>query len=623
MSKRGALKLLAFLVGLYFVLEYVLPEKLGGDFDSYEVRAPAGCVLGTNTLAFYVGHYRAEQCGIGRLVQRGATGTWTRTPNRPVLQPALFQAHERYGMSQLAVQANGTELTMVYLGKNMQREPVLCYATSGDTGLTWRRHGPVVFSTNGHYWSSHEYPNGDVPGAIQWYAAQYHEGLWRMALICATKGLVLAQGPTLTNMTLQPTVLRSIAQLPLGITAFDARLVSNQWRGYFVAEGRLRVQTLADGSDLSDKSDGSDRSDMSDVSDTDICAYRLGPRADEALIGVERAPATARAPEQAPVLTELYCAPARLTNTGTLIKSVGAQGRPTYLTRGIKWAGDFTMIVGGFAVFMAVINLFLYHSKRIAQRQPGLHNSVLFFLFAVVMGVFTFFGNKPGEYGTQIIMRAPTPAAVALEAALKKSMLQAFTTLTNINDKRVTVEVCLQQQETTVTGALLHVRYIGIFPAAQRAQVLPQLRAAVASQARIDTRAVQVDCAPDVMKTGFDFVFKAFLVPLGIATFSTITFYMISAAYRAFKIRSAEAVLLMVAAFIVMIGQLPLGAWLTHGLPDNVFFLQLPWLAQKLLMVANSSAFRGVLIGIMIGGLAAGLRIWLGMDESVYAGLDK
>jgi hypothetical protein len=40
-------------------------------------------------------------------------------------------------------------------------------------------------------------------------------------------------------------------------------------------------------------------------------------------------------------------------------------------------------------------------------------------------------------------------------------------------------------------------------------------------------------------------------------------------------------------------------------------------------MVANSSAFRGVLIGIMIGGLAAGLRIWLGMDESVYAGLDK
>jgi len=614
MSKRGALKLLAFLVGLYFVLEYVLPEKLGGDFDSYEVRSPAGCVLGTNTLALYVGHYRAEQCGIGRLVQNGATGSWTRTPNRPVLQPALFQAYERYGMSQLAVQANGTALTLVYIGKNMQREPVLCYATSGDAGLTWRRHGPVVFSTNGQFLSSQKCPNGDVPGAIQWYAAQYHEGLWQMALICATKGVVLAQGPTLTNMTLQTTALRSVAQLPLGITAFDARLVSNQWRGYFVAEGRLQVQNLAD---------GMDQVDTVDLLDTSICAYRLGPRAGEAVICVERAPATARAPEQAPVQTELYCAPARLTSNGTLMKSVGAQARPTYLTRGIKWAGDFTMIVGGFAVFMAVINLFLYHSKRIAQRQPGLHNSVLFFIFMVLMGIFTFFGNKPGEYGTQIVVRAPTPAAVTLEAALKKDMLQAFTTLTNINDKRVTVEVCLQQQGTTVTGAVLHARYIGIFPAAQRAQVVPELRAAVARHVQIAAQAVQVDFAPAVMQTGFDFVFKAFLVPLGIATFSTITFYMISAAYRAFKIRSAEAVLLMVAAFIVMIGQLPLGAWLTHGLPDGVFFLQLPWLAQKLLMVANSSAFRGVLIGIMIGGLAAGLRIWLGMDESVYAGLDK
>ncbi len=614
MSKRGALKLLAFLVGLYFVLEYVLPEKLGGDFDSYEVRSPAGCVLGTNTLAFYVGHYRAEQCGIGRLVLNGAAGTWTRTPNRPVLQPALFQAYERYGMSQLAVQANGAALTLVYIGKNMQREPVLCYATSDDTGLTWRRRGPVVFSTNGQFWSSQKSPNGNVPGAIQWYAAQYHEGLWQMALICATKGLVLAQGPTLSNMTLQTTALRTVAQLPLGITAFDAQLVSNRWRGYFVAEGRLRVQDLAD---------GVDQVDTMDLVDGGICAYRLGPRTAEAMICVEHVPATARAPEQAPVLTELYCAPAQLTSSGTLMKSVGAQARPTYLTRGIKWAGDFTMIVGGFAVFMAVINLFLYHSKRIAQRQPGLHNSVLFFVFMVVMGVFTFLGNNPGEYGTRIIVRTPTPAAAALEAALKKSMVEAFNTLTNINDKHVTAEVCLLPRGPTVTGVLLRVRYIGTFPAAQRAQVVPQLRAGVATQVQIAPQDVQVDFAPDVMKTGFDFMFKAFLVPLGIATFSTITFYMISAAYRAFKIRSAEAVLLMVAAFIVMIGQLPLGAWLTHGLPDSVFYLQLPWLAQKLLMVANSSAFRGVLIGIMIGGLAAGLRIWLGMDESVYAGLDK
>jgi hypothetical protein len=614
MSKRGALKLLAFLVGLYFVLEYVLPEKLGGDFDSYEVRAPAGCTLGGTTLVFYVGHYRAEQCALGRMRWDAAAGVWLREPNRPVLQPAVFQTHERYGMSQLALQAQGDVLTLLYLGRNMQREPVLCFATSRDAGLTWRRGGPVVVATNQQFVSSAVAPNGALPGALQFYAAHYDGVQWRMLLICAAKGLLLAHGPTLTNMTVLLPPRRSVAQLPINIVAFDAQRVSNAWRAYFVADGRLQTLLL---------SDQSDESDQSDISEKGVCALRLGPAPGVALVGVTRAPQAARAQEQAPLLTELYCAPAALTGAWTLIKSVGAPARPTYLTRGIKWAGDFTMIVGGFAVFMAVINLFLYHSKRIAQRQPGLHNSVLFFVFMVVMGVFTFFGSKPGEYGTQVIVHAPTPAAAARAAALKTSVLQAFNTLTNINDKRVTVALTVQQAGPAVTGATLVVRYIGTLPARQRAQVLPLLQAGVARHARIEPATVQVDFAPDAMKTGFDFTFKAFLVPLGIATFSTITFYMISAAYRAFKIRSAEAVLLMVAAFIVMIGQLPLGAWLTHAMPDQLFFLQMPWLAQKLLMVANSSAFRGVLIGIMIGGLAAGLRIWLGMDESVYAGLDK
>jgi hypothetical protein len=322
-------------------------------------------------------------------------------------------------------------------------------------------------------------------------------------------------------------------------------------------------------------------------------------------------------PEAAPVETTVTLAAPMLTGSWTAVKGTGAQPRPTYLTRGIKWAGDFTMIVGGFAVFMAVINLFLYHSKRIAQRQPGLINSVLFFVFLVIMAVLTYFGNAPGEYGTHVVVHneaSLTPEAVA---TLTSNVLQAFSGVTNISSKRVAVTVSVPAD-----GAVrADVRYLGTFPTRQRAQVAPVLHAVlVRDTGRTDA---VVAFAPDLMKTGFDFTFKAFLMPLGIAAFSTITFYMISAAYRAFKVRSTEAVLLMLAAFIVMIGQLPLGAWLTNRVPSSLFFLQMPWLAQKLLMVANSSAFRGVLIGIMIGGLAAGLRMWLGMDESVYTGLDK
>ena len=121
---------------------------------------------------------------------------------------------------------------------------------------------------------------------------------------------------------------------------------------------------------------------------------------------------------------------------------------------------------------------------------------------------------------------------------------------------------------------------------------------------------------------GYDFLFEAILRPVGVAVFSMITFYMISAAYRSFRVRSVDAALLMVAACIVMIGQMPIGTWLGSFLPDSLGFLRLPWLSEKLLTVINACAYRGVLIGLAVGGFSIALRIWLGLDNSVYAGLE-
>jgi hypothetical protein len=110
---------------------------------------------------------------------------------------------------------------------------------------------------------------------------------------------------------------------------------------------------------------------------------------------------------------------------------------------------------------------------------------------------------------------------------------------------------------------------------------------------------------------------------MGTAVFSMITFYMISAAYRSFRIRSFEAALLMISACLVMIGQMPVGAWVGSLLPDSLAFLRVPWLAEKLLTVINACAYRGVLIGLTVGAFSIGLRVWLGIDNSVYFGIDK
>ncbi len=65
----------------------------------------------------------------------------------------------------------------------------------------------------------------------------------------------------------------------------------------------------------------------------------------------------------------------------------------------------------------------------------------------------------------------------------------------------------------------------------------------------------------------FQFLFVGGLTNLGSATFAMIAFYIASAAYRAFRIRSLEATLLMIAALIVMFGSVSFGTWFTHDIP--------------------------------------------------------
>ena len=147
------------------------------------------------------------------------------------------------------------------------------------------------------------------------------------------------------------------------------------------------------------------------------------------------------------------------------------------------------------------------------------------------------------------------------------------------------------------------------------------------------------DYAPHlhVFRTGvtsvdvFNFLFQGGLTNLGAATFSMIAFYIASAAYRAFRIRSLEATLLMAAALLVMLGAVFFGTVLTSWIPTTAGVDALgrptenPWanfrienIAQWLLMQVNAPAQRGILFGLTVGLLATSLRLWLSLERSAY-----
>jgi hypothetical protein len=118
----------------------------------------------------------------------------------------------------------------------------------------------------------------------------------------------------------------------------------------------------------------------------------------------------------------------------------------------------------------------------------------------------------------------------------------------------------------------------------------------------------------------FDLATRGLLFALDAAMFSLIAFFIISAAYRSFRIRSAEATIMMVSAFLVMLGQVPIGIWLTSWIPETGFIsnYRLEHISYWILTQPNAAAQRGINFGLAVGAMAMALRIWLSLERGSY-----
>lgn len=118
---------------------------------------------------------------------------------------------------------------------------------------------------------------------------------------------------------------------------------------------------------------------------------------------------------------------------------------------------------------------------------------------------------------------------------------------------------------------------------------------------------LRIDYEESPRKRASSFLFEAFYVPLGAAMFSLLACYIASAAYRSFRIKSFEAFILMVAAMIVMLGQIPHGIlYVSEDLPA----IRL-WLLKNI----NGPAFRAINFCSLVAGLALAMRMWLSMER--------
>ena len=121
---------------------------------------------------------------------------------------------------------------------------------------------------------------------------------------------------------------------------------------------------------------------------------------------------------------------------------------------------------------------------------------------------------------------------------------------------------------------------------------------------------------------GRDLLFNGLLQQMDAGMFSIIAFFILSAAYRAFRVRSVEATILLITALIMMLSLMGAVTYfvaskvLGDPAPNSMLYnFTLTSVASWIKDTFQTSSLRGIDFGVGIGALAMGLRLWLSLEK--------
>jgi len=132
---------------------------------------------------------------------------------------------------------------------------------------------------------------------------------------------------------------------------------------------------------------------------------------------------------------------------------------------------------------------------------------------------------------------------------------------------------------------------------------------------------------------GFKWMYDYIYLPLAATMFALLAFFIASAAFRAFRAKNTEAIILLITAFIVLLGRTYAGIWLTadplaslgqslFNDPQALSMLRLDVVVETIMGVFNMAGNRAIMIGIALGIVALSLKVLLGVDRS-YLGSEE
>jgi hypothetical protein len=111
--------------------------------------------------------------------------------------------------------------------------------------------------------------------------------------------------------------------------------------------------------------------------------------------------------------------------------------------------------------------------------------------------------------------------------------------------------------------------------------------------------------------TIFSWMYDNAYYPLQATMFALLAFFIASAAFRAFRVRTFQASLLAITAILVMLGRVPVGENVWKSFPDLVeWIMNVPQLAGK----------RAIMIGAALGAISTALKVLVGLERTYLGG---
>jgi hypothetical protein len=111
----------------------------------------------------------------------------------------------------------------------------------------------------------------------------------------------------------------------------------------------------------------------------------------------------------------------------------------------------------------------------------------------------------------------------------------------------------------------------------------------------------------------YKFIWNNVYGSLSSTLFALNAFFIASAAYRSFRVRGIDTLILLVTACAVMLGRTALGEAISPAMPR---------IADWLMRVPNTAGMRGITIGGALGAISVSIRVILGLERR-YGGSER